>query len=334
MNVTLQDIAMIAGLPIEGNPLCMSTDSDGWRKQMHALIGMVPPEPPEPAAEDKKKERVAAGAPFSWIAWNFGTCPEEANEDEVNTYARVYMWYVISRTMFADGTGKNAPWMWLKALTVFDSKWSWGSATLAYLYRQLDDACCRKSGGIGGFMLTLSIWSWERLPVGRPKTVKYEDWDDKDDPQRLPTWAYKWDVLNEMTDDPSVMYKLYTSELDTITAEQVEWEPYGRGDSFGNPREFRLNPMCTRDRDLWHTRCPLICNWAVELHLPHRVYRQFGLFQPHLPEWEDTDKLLHALDRRKQRKVKDWDKHHRKYVIQFTLSFHEHCVVTFNNYLT
>ncbi|XP_073353813.1 uncharacterized protein [Aegilops tauschii subsp. strangulata] len=123
-----------------------------------------------------------------------------------------------------------------------------------------------------------------------------------------------------MTDDPSVMYKLYTSELDTITAEQVEWEPYGRGDSFGNPREFRLNPMCTRDRDLWHTRCPLICNWAVELHLPHRVYRQFGLFQPHLPEWEDTDKLLHALDRRKQRKVKDWDKHHRKYVIQFTLS--------------
>ncbi|KAF7012153.1 hypothetical protein CFC21_026375 [Triticum aestivum] len=72
---------------------------------MHALIGMVPPEPREPEAEDQKKERVAAGAPFSWIAWNFGTCPREGNEDEVKTYARVYMWYVISRTMFADGTG-------------------------------------------------------------------------------------------------------------------------------------------------------------------------------------------------------------------------------------
>ncbi|XBI12236.1 hypothetical protein VPH35_139135 [Triticum aestivum] len=261
---------------------------------MHALIGMVPPEPREPEAEDKKKERVAAGAPFTWIAWHFGTCPEEANEDEFKTYARVYMWYIISRTMFADGTGKNAPWMWLKALIVFDSKWSWGSATLAYLYRHLDEACCRPSGGICGCMLTLSIWSWERLPVGRPKTVKYEDWDDKDDPLRLPTWAYKWDVLNETTGDPSVMYKLYKSELDTITAEQVEWELYGRGDSFGNPIEFRLNPMCTRDRDLWHMRCPLIGNWAVELHLPHRVYRQFGLFQPHPPEWEDTDKLLHA----------------------------------------
>ena len=64
MTVTLQDIAMIAGLPIKWNPLCVSTDSNAWHEQMHALIGMVPPEPREPEAEDKKKERVAAGAPF------------------------------------------------------------------------------------------------------------------------------------------------------------------------------------------------------------------------------------------------------------------------------
>ncbi len=29
MTVTLQDMAMITSLPIDGNPLCMSTDSDG-----------------------------------------------------------------------------------------------------------------------------------------------------------------------------------------------------------------------------------------------------------------------------------------------------------------
>nr|XP_040244115.1 protein MAIN-LIKE 2-like [Aegilops tauschii subsp. strangulata] len=223
MTVTLQDIAMITGLPIEGNPLCMSTNSDGWREQMHALIDMVPPEPREPEAEDKKKERVAVGAPFTWIAWNFGSCPEDANEDEVKTYARFYMWYVISRTMFADGSSKNAPWMWLKALTVFDSEWSWGSATLAYLYRQVDR------------------------------------------PQRT----------------------------------EVEWEPYEKGDSFGNPGEFVLNPVCLRDR----------------------------------------------LDRRRQRKIKDWDRHHRKYIIQFALSveqakagkrsqIREHSPIALNNYLT
>ena len=36
-----------------------------------------------------------------------------------------------------------------------------------------------------------------------------------------PLGLTKWDVLNESTDDPSVMYKLYQSELDAIMPEQV-----------------------------------------------------------------------------------------------------------------
>ena len=51
------------------------------------------------------------------------------------------------------------------------------------------------------------------------------------------------------------------------------------------------------------------------------------------------------LDRRKQRKIKDSDKHHRKYIIQFALSMEqakagkrsqlrEHRPIAFNNYLT
>ncbi|XP_044948412.1 uncharacterized protein LOC123397969 [Hordeum vulgare subsp. vulgare] len=59
------------------------------------------------------------------------------------------MWYVISRTIFADDTGKNAQWMWLKALTIFDNKFSWGSAALAYLYP-----------------------SWTKLVAGPQKTAK------------------------------------------------------------------------------------------------------------------------------------------------------------------
>ncbi|KAE8798303.1 mutator protein [Hordeum vulgare] len=31
--------------------------------------------------------------------------------------------------------------MWVKALTIFDNKFSWGSVALAYLYQQLDEAC-------------------------------------------------------------------------------------------------------------------------------------------------------------------------------------------------
>ncbi|KAE8809010.1 mutator protein [Hordeum vulgare] len=256
------------------------------------------------------------------------------------------MWYVISRTIFADGTGKNAPWMWLKALTVFDNKFSWGSAALAYLYRQLDDACRRstKDGGVGGCMLLLLIWSWERLPVGRPKTSKWNTWDDHGNPVRLPTWAYKWDVVSEVASKVTLLYKQYTNEMDSLTAEQVEWQPYGAGPNFGDAHTFKLNPICLQEKHLWLMHCPLICNWAVEFHLPHRVMHQFGLFQPHPPEWVDTDTQLHRLDRRRHQKIKDWHKHHKNYAIMFEQSVQaatstqgtqhrEHCRLAFNNYV-
>ena len=89
---------------------------------------------------------------------------------------------------------------------------------------QLNDVCCRitDSAGIGGNLLLLSVWSWERLPVGRPKSVRFDPWyADEHDELRRPTWAYKWDIVSEMTNDVNLMYQKYVAELDTITPEQV-----------------------------------------------------------------------------------------------------------------
>lgn len=70
-------------------------------------------------------------------------------------------------------------------------------------------------------MLLLSVWSWERLPVGRPRGVTWNEWRDGGNPRRRPTWAYKWDVVTEAHSDTVNMYNLYTNELDALTAEQV-----------------------------------------------------------------------------------------------------------------
>ncbi|KAE8800246.1 serine/threonine-protein phosphatase 7 [Hordeum vulgare] len=168
MTVTLEDVMMITALSVEGKPLCMSTDSEGWRHQMEALIELE-------VEDGRKKDRVPTGASFTWIAANFAHCPEDANDEVIQTYARVYMWYVIFRTIFADGTDKNAPWMWLKALTVFDNKFSWGSAALAYLYWQLDEACRRstKDVGIGGCSSpVVPFGSWEESNI-TPAHIDY-----------------------------------------------------------------------------------------------------------------------------------------------------------------
>lgn len=130
MTVTLQDVSMILALPIRGQPLCFSTDPKGWRESMKALIGCAPVVP-----------GMVAGAPYTWISLRYKRCPEHASEEEEQQYARAYVWYVISRTLFADSSGNNAPWMWLKALTGWDTKISWGSAALAYLYRQVMNSC-------------------------------------------------------------------------------------------------------------------------------------------------------------------------------------------------
>ena len=71
-------------------------------------------------------------------------------------------------------------------------------------------------------MLLLSVWSWDRLSVGRPRVLNETPWPHFPHfPDREPTWAYLWDNVSEMTSDPMVMYRQYTAELDTLTAEQV-----------------------------------------------------------------------------------------------------------------
>jgi hypothetical protein len=98
MTVTLEDMAIILALSIEGIPLCIDTSCDDWRGKC----------PGDTLNKDGVKLRVAARATFKRISDNFNTCPEEADEDVVKMYARVYVWYVITRTLFNDASGKTA----------------------------------------------------------------------------------------------------------------------------------------------------------------------------------------------------------------------------------
>ena len=43
----MQDVAMILGLPLEGNAVIGMIQTDGWRDMVEAHIGIRPPKPPE-----------------------------------------------------------------------------------------------------------------------------------------------------------------------------------------------------------------------------------------------------------------------------------------------
>jgi hypothetical protein len=75
--------------------------------------------------------------------------------------------------------------------------------------------------------------------------------------------------------------------LDTL---QVTWEPYV--DEGALP--FLASNVCDSDIELYRVRCLLIiCFYAVEYHLPHRVARRFGARQLWPPSPVSTGVDLH-----------------------------------------
>ncbi|CAM0907871.1 unnamed protein product [Alopecurus aequalis] len=222
MAVTLQDLSMIATLPIRGYHICRNTDSSGWRDKMTSYLGMEP----------GKKDR-AAGATYGWICKNFGKCPVGVPESIVQRHARLYSWVALSLTVFGNAGGSNVPYFWLELLANWDHRWSWGTAALAWLYRQ------------------------------------------------------------------------------------VTWEPYGEAGNVGGMAAYRLNPRCLAEAHLWRMECPLICFYAVEMHLPKRVMRQFWLLQRTPVPYTDTGMDLHRMDKSKMKGMKKWPEKHDKYITEF-----------------
>ncbi|KAE8817416.1 Serine/threonine-protein phosphatase 7 long form-like protein [Hordeum vulgare] len=132
MSITLEDIAMISGLPIEGRALTGKVGAVGWRQRVAALVGVEP----EPWTDETRKDPRPSSVLFSWIQRHFHRCPRDASPLVVDRFARAYLWNLLIQVVFPDGTGNTASWMFLNPLRDWGVKWSWGSATLAFLYRQ------------------------------------------------------------------------------------------------------------------------------------------------------------------------------------------------------
>jgi hypothetical protein len=127
--------------------------------------------PPDAAEGDASKK--TSGVNTVWLRQHFTVCPQGAAEAVVERHTRVWLWHFVAMFLLPDAAGNTVSWMVLPLLgQVWDNirGYSWGSAVLAWLYRQLCDACSRsgQDANLGGCAYLLQIWIWERLPVGRP----------------------------------------------------------------------------------------------------------------------------------------------------------------------
>jgi hypothetical protein len=155
MTVTLEDMAMILGLPIRGRPATSRVDSVGWCERVAIFVGR---EPPVRVLGVKGRE---ARVRVSWLREEFHECPPNANEATVIMYTRAWVWHMFATVLFLDSTGDATSWIYISALAHWHEvgSYSWGSAVLAYLYRQLCDAFRRrgKTSGLGGCVYLLHV---------------------------------------------------------------------------------------------------------------------------------------------------------------------------------
>jgi hypothetical protein len=142
MMVTLEDVQMILGVRIRGIPVTGDTESEGWENRVSQFLGR-----PLPELEPGKKRRTS-GVSLRWLREQFHQCPADADDATITYYCRAYVLHMFGTVLFPDGTGDTASWMYIPCLLNWDDAGnrSWGSAILAFLYRQLCEAC-RRAGG-------------------------------------------------------------------------------------------------------------------------------------------------------------------------------------------
>ncbi|XP_065620383.1 serine/threonine-protein phosphatase 7 long form homolog [Quercus suber] len=99
-------------------------------------------------------------------------------------------------------------------------EYSWGSATLAFLYKELCIAAIQKSMEIAGPVFILQLWAWEHLPYLTPIPINPINLNGNE------PYCCRWDARRTFTHTPTHVLHAYRSNHDTQYNEQVVWTPY------------------------------------------------------------------------------------------------------------
>ncbi|KAL0414429.1 UNVERIFIED_CONTAM: Serine/threonine-protein phosphatase 7 long form [Sesamum radiatum] len=311
--ITLQDIAVIWALPVEGNIITgvdTNMTKQQWQNYCHQWLGFQPNE------NSFKNARIKLAALLDRLLNH--TCDDDSPFEEVLQEARVCVMCLIGGLLCPDATGNTVSLLYLRHMENIDeeSTSNWGTAVLAYLYRELCTASQRGKTNIGGAMQLLQIWAWSRIitlaPI--PSNNVADLMPTIDDPENVlpvPPYARRYVVISYISDAYGPQRHTYYSDtLDRMQENEFIWTPY----LHGLPELQSLPAYATRTP--WNIRCPLINYSIVEMHHVERVLRQFGMIQDIPPNPLVSERRLHQIDRR-GRRGEDWVAFHRDYILKW-----------------
>ncbi|XP_050260986.1 serine/threonine-protein phosphatase 7 long form homolog [Quercus robur] len=301
MGITLQDMEVMLGLPVDGLPVTGKTDYK-WSELCEQLLGHKPP-PPIP--NSNKSTLAGARIRYTWLDAQFAApLVVDAADEVVQQYARYHLLVRMGALLFMDRSADRVSLLPLQLLNPVSNarRYSWGSAALAWLYRQLCGASKKDAMQIGGALLLVQLWAYSRFPqlcpVVRPPLP----------PVHSGPLAIRWSGPKCTAEHATHVLAAYRASLATVRAEQIVWEPYTH--TLGS-----LPAYCTAGQHIWRAEVPLIFFWIVEWHHPERVLRQFGMKQP-VPSVVDTSTTLHKISLQGKWE-KNWEVEHDPFIRQW-----------------
>jgi hypothetical protein len=271
--VTLQDVAVLGGLPLLGHSV--GARSDELRRDVDALEAVR-------ILLNRSKCKKA-----SYAAWakHFAEQPTEDNDGRLLEHgAFLAMW--LSRYVFpAPPFDVVRPEVFPIAARLARGKCvALAPAALASVYKDLSALNRYLSSGnthrrrfVGCAPLhILQLWVWERFPELRPETKSTSRRDDPAAPPRATHWHNVKRALH-----PSYIHSVFMSP------DEFDWRPYEttsfalpqgkagcwvHGQEIAESKELLSFAQCLRP-------CELVGMGCVEQYCPHRVARQLGFDQ-------------------------------------------------------
>ncbi|KAH1215506.1 Serine/threonine-protein phosphatase 7 long form [Glycine max] len=255
--ITLQDVSVLLGIPVDGRPLIGNTNID-WFELFHELLGVMP----DDATVDGNSIKL------SWLSSHFANIHDFTGSQEgLERFARAWILRFIGGVMFVDKSNKRVHLKYLQFLRDLRecSSYAWGAAVLGNLYREMCIATYYNTKSIGDFTLLIQLWAWERCPTLAPSVIPPQQ-------QNAPL-SYRWlgGELHHIGNDNLIEF---CRKLDVMKRDEFVWVPYA-----GHVK-MNLSQVCFFGSVLWTCIIPLICFQKVEWHQPDRVMRQFEMQQP------------------------------------------------------
>ncbi|MQM14738.1 hypothetical protein Taro_047674 [Colocasia esculenta] len=270
---TLEDVAYLTGLPVQGEPV-VELERRDYYDDIVELLG------PEFVAGRRRPIRsILLGSLSEAVGLRGRRRGPLESLDEFYTGVRraldlgdrseersirIFVSYLDGRLLFATQSSQmNCKFVLLLQDLAQAGRYAWGAAMLGHLFSLLPSSS-QRSQSTGGFTPFLQIWGYTSFPMGRGTLVEGR--------QTMVPLMTRWEVAPDprVTDRRAGDVRV---ALDHYLHEQVVWTPYaGEADA--------SHPAVAAGRPLFDCHFLLLCLGTCEVLYLELVVRTLGWHQP------------------------------------------------------